>query len=80
MIHNVFANHLLLRNLIFSTHPLGSLITKLGKRFSKGAFCSVANIADMVADIVATDAVLSICSGLTCLYSVRQITIYNDVN
>ena len=39
MIHNVFANHSLLRNLIFSTHPLGSLITKLGKRFSKGAFC-----------------------------------------
>ena len=43
-------------------------------------FCSVADIADMVADIVATDTVLSICSGLTCLYSVRQITIYTDVN
>ena len=41
--------------------------------------CSVADIADMVADIVATNAVLSICSGLTCLYSVRQITIYTDV-
>ena len=45
-----------------------------------GSICSVADIADMVADIVATNAVLSICSGLTCLYSVRQITIYIDVN
>ena len=48
------------------------------------AHCSVADIADMVADmvadIVATNAVLSICSGLICLYSVRQITIYTDVN
>ena len=43
-------------------------------------WCSVADIADMVADIVTTNAVLSICSGLTCLYSVRQITIYTDVN
>ena len=43
-------------------------------------FCSVADIADMVADIVTTNAVLSICSGLICLYSVRQITIYTDVN
>ena len=42
--------------------------------------CSVADIADMVADIVATNVILSICSGLTCLYSVRQITIYTDVN
>ena len=35
---------------------------------------------DMVADMVTTNAVLSICSGLICLYSVRQITIYTDVN
>ena len=42
--------------------------------------CSVADIADMVADIVTTNAVLSICSGLIYLYSVRQITIYTDVN
>ena len=75
MIHSKLSNNVskFLGNLFM-------ILTGLKLKRKKIGNCSVADIADMVADMVATNAVLSICSGLTCLYSVRQITIYTDVN